>query len=117
MPLMRHELPTTNLRAVRNARAHGLGNDAHRYALQPRQNVALEIHPIERAIIAPRDDSFALLRGGSGTAALSFGRRAGDSIGGYACIAASFAILAALKAGVARLSTSLRRFRKALIAK
>jgi hypothetical protein len=76
VPPMRHKLSASHLRAVRGTRTHGLGNRAHWQALQFRQNIAPEIHAIERAIIAPRDDGFALLRSRSSAAALSFERSA-----------------------------------------
>jgi hypothetical protein len=58
---MRHELPATHLRAVREARTHSLGDHADGQTLQLRQNIAPEIHVIERSIIAPRDHGFSLL--------------------------------------------------------
>jgi hypothetical protein len=48
---------------MRDTRVHGLGDYAYRYPLKPWQNVALEIHAIERPVIAPGQDDFALLRG------------------------------------------------------
>lgn len=75
MAPMRHELPATHLRAVREARSHSLSDHADGQTLQLRRNIAPENHAIERAIIAPRNDGFALLRGRSGTAAPGFGRR------------------------------------------
>jgi hypothetical protein len=46
---------------MRNTRTHGLDDDPHRQTLQLRQNVAPEIHAIERSVIPPRSNSFALL--------------------------------------------------------
>jgi hypothetical protein len=60
MPFMRHKPPAAHLRAVRDARAHGFGDDMHGKPLQLRQNVAPEIHAIERPVAAPRHDGFAL---------------------------------------------------------
>ena len=60
MPLMRYELAATYLRAMRDAGAHSRGDHAYRKALQLRQNVAPEIHAIERPIIAPRRSGFVL---------------------------------------------------------
>jgi hypothetical protein len=61
MPFMRHKLPTSHLRAMRNTRAHGLGDHSHGQALKLRQNVAPKVHAIERSVIPPRRDGFALL--------------------------------------------------------
>jgi hypothetical protein len=72
VPLMGHKRPTAHLRAVRDARAHSLGDHAHRQALQLRQNVAPKIDAVERSVIAPRNGGFPLLRGRSGAAALGF---------------------------------------------
>lgn len=47
MPSMRYELPTAYLRSMRDARAHGFGDHAHRYALQLRQNIAPEVQAFE----------------------------------------------------------------------
>ncbi|MFY9859081.1 MAG: hypothetical protein WA668_08340 [Candidatus Cybelea sp.] len=58
---MRYEPAASHLRATRDTRAYGLGNHAHGQALNLGMNIALEIHAIERAIIAPRSDGFALL--------------------------------------------------------
>jgi hypothetical protein len=71
---MRNDVPIAHFRPVRNARAHCLGDHAHRQALELGQNVAPEVHAIERSVIAPRNQGFALLRGRSGTAALHLGR-------------------------------------------
>jgi hypothetical protein len=65
------------------------GDHTHRQALQLRQNVAPEIHAIERSVIAPRDRGFALVRSRGGTAALSVAAHgwivAGCSHGGDLC--------------------------------
>jgi hypothetical protein len=61
MPLMRHKLFAADLRGMRDARAHGLGDHAHRQPLQLRENVAPKIHTIERSITPPRRDGVALL--------------------------------------------------------
>jgi len=37
--------------------SHRFGDHAHRQALQLRQNIASEIHTVERSIIAPRSYS------------------------------------------------------------
>jgi hypothetical protein len=74
---MRHKLSAAHLRAVRGAAAHCFGDHAHGHALQPRQNVAPEVHAIERSVIAPRVGSFALLRGGRSPTALHFSRLRG----------------------------------------
>jgi hypothetical protein len=60
---------------MRDRRAHGFGDRPHRHALQPRQNVAPEVHAVQATVIAPRRSSFAPQRGRLGAAALSFGRR------------------------------------------
>jgi hypothetical protein len=52
---------------------------SHGRALELWQNVASEIDAIERAVISPSHDGFALLRGGSGTATLGFRRRGGPA--------------------------------------
>lgn len=61
MPFMRYELSAANLRAMRDAGTHSVGDHTHRQALQLRQNVAPKIHAIQRPIIPPRCNGLALL--------------------------------------------------------
>src|SRR5580692_4623812 len=75
MSLMRRHQAASYFRPVRNAGTHGLGDHAHWQALKLRQNVAPEVHPIERSIIAPRHHGLALLTGRGGSALLSRRRR------------------------------------------
>jgi len=56
-------IPLVRSSPIRGTRIHSLGDYANRQALQLRQNVAPEIHAIERPIITPRDRGLALLRG------------------------------------------------------
>jgi hypothetical protein len=62
---------------VRYAGGHRFGDHAHRQSLQSRQYVASEVYTVERPIIPPRGNGFALLRGSGGSAALRFTRGSG----------------------------------------
>jgi len=77
MPFMRHEPTASHLRSMGTAAAHSFGDYAYRQALQLRQNVASEIHTIERSVILPRGNSFALLGGCCGSAVLRLTRGSG----------------------------------------
>jgi len=69
MPPGRHEFPAAHLRAVRDACTHRFSDHSHWQALKLRQNVAPEIHGVERSVITPPNCRFALLRGRRSTSA------------------------------------------------
>lgn len=72
---MRYGMPAPGLRAVRDRRAHRVGDCPDRHALQLRQNIAPEIHAVETAVVTPYHDGFALLRGGGGAPAMGLNER------------------------------------------